>query len=312
LLGIFLYGGRTLKIIESVPNFSEGKNEEIVEEIVTQAKKTGKVWVLDYSSDKDHNRSVVTLAGEPDDMMEALFLMVKKASELIDLRKHHGEHPRVGATDVIPLIPILNSSVDECITISHKLGEKIGKELNIPVFMYEKSASASYRKNLSNIRKGEFENFPEKIKLEEWKPDYGPDIVHETAGVTVVGCREPLIAFNVDLNTNDLQIAQKIAKAVRHISGGFRYVKALGFRLEEKGIVQISMNLTNYKRTPIYRVFEVIKNEAERYGVQILGSEIIGLVPQRAVCEVAEYYLRINKFDQSYVLENNILAKSNE
>ena len=311
-MDIFLYGGRTLKIIESVPNFSEGRNEKIIEEIVQQAKSTGKVWVLDYSSDKDHNRSVVTLAGEPEDVLEALFLMTKKASELINLKNHHGEHPRMGATDVIPLIPILNSNVEDCIDVSNKLAEKIGNELNIPVYLYEKSAKASYRKNLSNIRKGEFENFSEKIKLEEWKPDYGPDIVHETAGVTAVGCREPLIAFNVNLNTDNLKIAQNIAKSVRHISGGFRYVKALGFKLEEKGIVQISMNLTNYKKTPIHRVFEVIKNEAERYGVQIIASEIIGLVPQRALCEVAEHYLRIEKFNQDYVLENNILIKSNE
>lgn len=298
-----------MKLVESVPNFSEGRKKEVIEEIVNEARKTKRVWILDYSSDPDHNRSVVTLVGEPEPLLEALFKMTKKAAELIDLRKHTGEHPRMGATDVIPLVPIMNVTKDECIGLSRILGERIGNELNIPVYLYEQSATSPTRENLSNIRKGEFEGFPEKIKMEEWKPDFGPDKVHPSAGVVAVGCREFLIAFNVNLGTDNIEIAKKIAKAVRHISGGFRYVKALGFKLEERKIVQVSMNLTNFKKTPIHRVFEVIKLEAERYGVPIVGSEIVGLIPLNALSSIADFYLRLEKFDSSTVLENKILQK---
>lgn len=296
-----------MKLIESVPNFSEGRREEVVRQIVEEASKYSKVKVLDWSMDYDHNRSVVTLVGEPEDIKNALFDMVKKASELIDLREHVGEHPRMGATDVVPLIPVMNTTMEECIELSKELGEKIGKELKIPVYLYEKSATKSERKNLATIRKGEFERFFEKIKDPEWKPDFGPEEVHPTAGVVAVGAREYLIAFNVNLGTNNIEIANKISKAVRHISGGFRYVKAIGIELKEKGMVQVSMNLTNYKKSPIFRVFETIKREAQRYGVPVINSEIIGMIPLNAAIETMKWYLQLDDFDDERVIENKIL-----
>ena len=296
-----------VKLVESVPNFSEGRREDVVKAIVAEAKKYSGIWVLDWSMDADHNRSVVTLIGQPEALLNALFDMVKKASELIDLRHHRGEHPRMGATDVVPFIPVMNTTMEECVELSKALGKRIGEELKIPVYLYEKSATRPERENLSTIRKGEFEGFFEKIKKEEWKPDFGPDEVHPTAGVTAVGAREYLIAYNVNLATTDLNIAKKIAKAVRHISGGFRYVKALGMELKEKNMVQVSMNLTNYKKSPVFRVFETIKREAARYGVNVVESEIIGMVPLQALIDVAMWYLQVNEFDVSRVIEYKVL-----
>jgi len=296
-----------LKLIESVPNFSEGRRENVVKEIIAEAEKYKGVWILDWSMDPDHNRSVVTLVGNPEPLLEALFDMVKKASEVIDMREHKGEHPRMGATDVVPLVPIMGTTMKECVEYSKKLGKRIGDELKIPVYLYERSATKPERENLSNIRKGEFEGFFEKIKKPEWKPDFGPSQVHPTAGVTAVGAREFLIAFNVNLGTDNIDIANKIAKAVRHISGGFRYVKAIGVELKDKGMVQVSMNLTNYKKSPMFRVFEVIKREAERYGVPVVSSEIIGLIPLLALVESAAFYLQLEDFDVSKIIENNIL-----
>lgn len=296
-----------MKIVESAPNFSEGRREEIVREIIAQAEGVKEVWILDWSMDPDHNRSVVTLVGAPEPLIEVLFKMTKKAMELIDMRVHKGEHPRMGATDVIPLVPVMNITMEECIELSKKLGKRIGEDLGIPVFLYEKSASASHRENLSEIRKGEFEGFFEKIKDPLWKPDFGPAQVHPTAGVTAVGAREYLIAFNVNLGTNRIEIAEKIAKAVRHISGGYRYVKAIAVELKEKGIVQVSMNMTNYKKSPLFRVFETIKREAERYGVPVIGSEIIGMVPIQAMLEVAQFYLQIDDFNVNRIIETKIL-----
>lgn len=296
-----------MKLIESVPNFSEGRRENVVKEIIAEAEKYKGVWILDWSMDPDHNRSVVTLVGNPEPLLEALFDMVKKASEVIDMREHKGEHPRMGATDVVPLVPIMGTTIKECVEYSKKLGKRIGDELKIPVYLYERSATKPERENLSNIRKGEFEGFFEKIKKPEWKPDFGPLQVHPTAGVTAVGAREFLIAFNVNLGTDNIDIANKIAKAVRHISGGFRYVKAIGVELKDKGMVQVSMNLTNYKKSPMFRVFEVIKREAERYGVPVVSSEIIGLIPLLALVESAAFYLQLEDFDVSKIIENNIL-----
>ncbi|AMW32701.1 glutamate formimidoyltransferase [Fervidobacterium islandicum] len=296
-----------MKLIESVPNFSEGRREEIVRQIIEEASKYPKVKVLDWSMDKDHNRSVVTLVGEPEQVLNALFDMTKKAAELIDLRYHKGEHPRMGATDVIPLVPLIGTTMQECVEWSKQLGKRIGEELGIPVYLYERSATRPERENLSEIRKGEFEGFFEKIKDPKWKPDFGPDRVHETAGVTAVGAREFLIAFNVNLGTNNIEIADKIAKAVRHISGGYRYVKAMGVELKEKGIVQVSMNLTNYKKSPIFRVFETIKREAARYGVPVVGSEIIGMVPLQAIVDTFAWYLQIDDFGTNRVIEERLL-----
>lgn len=296
-----------MKLVESVPNFSEGRRESVVKAIVSEAEKYDGVWVLDWSMDADHNRSVVTLIGTPEKIVDALFDMVKKATELIDLRHHEGEHPRMGATDVVPFIPVMNMTMEECVELSKKLGKRIGEELKIPVYLYERSATRPERENLANIRKGEFEGFFEKIKDPNWKPDFGPDEVHPTAGVVAVGAREYLIAYNVNLATNDLSIAKKIAKAVRHISGGFRYVKAIGLELKEKGIVQVSMNLTNYKKSPIFRVFETIKREAARYGVNVLESEIIGMMPLQAVLDSFMWYLQVNDFDIERVIEQKVL-----
>ncbi|WP_041082400.1 glutamate formimidoyltransferase [Thermotoga profunda] len=296
-----------MKIIESAPNFSEGKREDIVREIVAQAENVKGVWVLDWSMDSDHNRSVVTLVGTPEPLLQVLFNMTKKAAELIDMRNHKGEHPRMGATDVIPLVPVMGAEMSECIELSKILAKRIGEELQIPVFLYEKSATASHRENLSEIRKGEFEGFFEKIKQPMWKPDFGPDQVHPTAGVTAVGAREYLIAFNVNLGTNRIDIAEKIAKAVRYISGGYRYVKAIAVELKDKNLVQISMNMTNYKKSPLFRVFETIKREAQRYGVAVVGTEIIGMVPMQAMLEVAQYYLQLDDFGINRIIENRVM-----
>ena len=296
-----------MKIVESAPNFSEGRREEIVRQIMAQAEGVQDVWILDWSMDADHNRSVVTLVGSPEPLLEVLFKMTKKAMELIDMRTHKGEHPRMGATDVIPLVPVMNITMEECVELSKRLGERIGQELNIPVFLYERSATAPHRENLADIRKGEFEGFFEKIKDPRWKPDFGPEEVHPTAGVTAVGAREYLIAFNVNLGTTRIEIAEKIAKAVRHISGGYKYVKAIAVDLKEKGMVQVSMNMTNYKKSPLFRVFETIKREAERYGVPVVGTEIIGMVPMQAMLEVAQFYLQLDDFDMNRIIESKIL-----
>lgn len=296
-----------MKIVESAPNFSEGRREEIVRQIIAQAEGVQDVWILDWSMDADHNRSVVTLVGSPEPLLEALFKMTKKAMELIDTRTHKGEHPRMGATDVIPLVPVMNITMEECVELSKRLGERIGQELNIPVFLYERSATAPHRENLADIRKGEFEGFFEKIKDPRWKPDFGPEEVHPTAGVTAVGAREYLIAFNVNLGTTRIEIAEKIARAVRHISGGYKYVKAIAVDLKEKGMVQVSMNMTNYKKSPLFRVFETIKREAERYGVPVVGTEIIGMVPMQAMLEVAQFYLQLDDFDMNRIIESKIL-----
>ncbi len=296
-----------MKWVESVPNFSEGRRKEIVEEIIRETEKYDKIWVLNWSMDKDHNRSVVTLAGEPSQMVSVLFDMTKKARELIDLRNHSGEHPRMGATDVIPLVPLKNINIEECKEYANELGNKIGEELRIPVYLYEKSASSIEREDLSVIRKGQFEGFVDKMKSDQWIPDYGPREVHPSAGVVAVGVREFLIAYNVNLNTNNLEIAKSIAKALRYRTGGFRYVKALGLELKEKGIVQVSMNLTNYKKSAIYRVFETVKFEAKRYGIGVLGSEIIGLVPLQSLVDTCEYYLGLDDFNSDRIIEYKLM-----
>jgi len=297
-----------MKWLESVPNFSEGKNADVVEKIVKCADKYDRVWIVNYSMDKDHNRSVVTMVGEPSQVIETLYDMTKTAAELIDLRNHRGEHPRMGAADVIPLIPLKNMDYAECIEHSKQLAQRIGEELKIPVYLYEKSASVTERRDLSNIRKGQFEGFSEKILKDNWKPDYGPaDTIHPSAGVVAVGVREFLIAYNVNLATDNLQIANDIAKMVRNKSGGFRYVKAMGVELKEKGIVQVSMNLTNFKKTSIYRVFEMIKVEAKRYGVSVIGSEIVGLVPLQAITDTIDYYLGLDAFDMDRVIEYQLM-----
>lgn len=295
-----------VKIVECVPNFSEGVSQDIVEKILDEARNVSGVTLLDSSMDKDHNRSVVTFIGSVEGVEQASFNMVRKACELIDMRTHKGEHPRMGAVDVMPFIPIKNVDMDECIQIAKRVGQKIGSELDIPVYLYEQAASTKTRMNLADVRKGQYEGFFEKIKQPEWKPDFGPEEVNEKSGCMAVGARVPLVAYNVNLDTSDINVATNIGKIVRHIGGGLRYVKAMGVTLEERNIVQVSMNLVNYEKTAIYRAFEMVKMEAKRYGVSVVGSEIIGLVPAKALMDTAAYYLQLEDFKEDQVLENRL------
>ncbi len=294
-------------LVECVPNFSEGRNSEVIEAIVNEVRKVKGVKLLDYAPDEDHNRTVVTLIGDPDGVKEATFNLVKKAAELIDMSVHKGGHPRMGATDVVPFIPISEITMEECVEIAKEVGKRIGNELNIPVYLYEDAATADYRKNLADVRKGQYEGFFEKIKQPEWKPDFGPDEMNVKSGATAVSARVPLVAYNVNLGTNDLGIANKIAKTVRFAGGGLRFVKAMGVMLEERNIVQVSMNLINYEKTSIYRAFEMVKMEAARYGVPVVGSEVIGLLPMKALIDCAEYYLQIEDFSMDQVLEKRLV-----
>lgn len=294
------------KLVECVPNFSEGRNKEIIESIVDEVRKTEGVKLLDYSSDKDHNRSVVTFLGGPEEVEEAAFKLIKKAAELIDMRNHQGAHPRMGATDVVPFIPIKDVTTEECVEISKKLGKRVGEELKIPVYLYEDAATSEERRNLAAIRKGQYEGFFEKIKQPEWKPDFGPCEMNVKSGATVIGARFPLIAYNVNLGTDNIEIANAIAKKIRYIGGGLRYVKAVGVKVTERNIVQVSMNLVNYEKTPIYTAQEMVRMEAKRYGVPIVGSEVIGLVPMKSLLDCAEYYLQIENFSVDQVLESRL------
>ena len=295
------------KIIESVPNFSEGRDLEKIETIVNSFRGKEGVKLLDYQRDKDHNRLVVTVVGEPDPLKIALIEALGSAIEVIDLRKHKGQHPRMGAIDVIPFIPVKNVSMTEAVDFSIKVAEEVSEKYNLPVFLYEESAIRPERRNLADIRKGQFEAMADKIIQPEWKPDFGPQEIHPTAGVTAVGARMPLVAFNVNLDTNNLTIANDIAKKVRYISGGLPYCKGIGVELKERGIVQVSMNMTDYTKTALYRSFELIKIEAKKFSVNIVGSEIIGLVPMEALIDTAVYYLGIENFSMEQVLEARIM-----
>jgi glutamate formiminotransferase len=296
-----------VKIVECVPNFSEGRRIDVIEAIAEEIRKVDGVRLLAYEHDKDHNRSVFTFIGAPQAVKSAAFSACAKAAELIDMNKHQGEHPRVGATDVIPFIPISNVTISDCAKLANELGADIANKLGIPIYLYEHAAASSKRRNLADVRRGQYEGLKEAIQSDpERRPDFGPSTLHPTAGATVVGARMPLVAYNINLATNDLDIAKSIAKAVRHSSGGLRFVKALGLEIKERGIVQVSMNLTDYEKTPVFRVFEMVKKEAERYGVEILGSEVIGLIPLNALVDSAEYYLRIEEFKKSQVLENRL------
>ena len=295
------------KIIECVPNFSEGRNSEKIEMIVNSFRGKEGVKLLDYQSDMDHNRMVVTVVGEPVPLKAALIEALGSAIEVIDMTKHKGQHPRMGAIDVVPFIPVKNVSMKEAVDISRKVAKEVSEKYNLPVFLYEESAGRPERRNLADIRKGQFEAMAEKIKQPEWKPDFGPAKIHPTAGVTAVGARMPLVAFNVNLDTNDLAIANDIAKKVRYISGGLPYCKGIGVELKERGIVQVSMNMTDYTKTALYRSFELIKTEAKRYDVNVVGSEIIGLVPMEALMDTAVYYLGIENFSMEQVLEARIM-----
>lgn len=296
------------KIIESVPNISEGKNTEIIEACVDQIRNTPGCTLLNYSSDPSHNRTVITYMGSPEGCEEASVKLAKKAVELIDLTKHQGEHPRMGCVDVMPFIPIKEASMEECITLSQKVGERIAAEADLPVFLYEKSASAPHRQNLAKVRKGQFEGMAEKVKDPDWIPDFGGQRIHPTAGAVCVGARPPLIAYNINLGTDNLEIATKIGKLIRESGGGLSSVKAMGVMLEDRNIAQVSINMTDFTVTPLHRVTELVRNEAARYGVPVIGTELIGLTPMQALFDAAEYYLQIEAFDPHVqVIENHLL-----
>ncbi|HEQ4408452.1 TPA: glutamate formimidoyltransferase [Streptococcus pyogenes] len=297
------------KIVECIPNFSEGQNQAVIDGLVATAKSIPGVTLLDYSSDASHNRSVFTLVGDDQSIQEAAFQLVKYASENIDMTKHHGEHPRMGATDVCPFVPIKDITTQECVEISKQVAERINRELDIPIFLYEDSATRPERQNLAKVRKGQFEGMPEKLLEEDWAPDYGDRKIHPTAGVTAVGSRMPLVAFNVNLDTDNIDIAHKIAKIIRGSGGGYKYCKAIGVMLEDRHIAQVSMNMVNFEKCSLYRTFETIRFEARRYGVNVIGSEIIGLAPAKALIDVAEYYLQVEDFDYNkQILENHLLG----
>ncbi len=292
------------RLVECVPNFSEGRRKEVIEAIVQAIAEGGKVWILDVESDEDHNRSVVTFVGEPEAVEEAAFRGIKKAAELIDMDQHRGQHPRIGATDVVPFVPLKGVTMEECVAMARRLGERVGSELGIPVYLYGEAATRPERQDLSYIRRGEYEGLKEAIATDpDRAPDFGPKALGK-AGATVIGARPPLIAFNVYLGTDDVRVAREIAKAVRHSSGGLRYVKALGLLV--KGKAQVSMNLTDYRQTPIHRVMEMIRREAARYGVNVVSSEVVGLIPEDALLDAAIYYLQLEGFSKEQILERKL------
>lgn len=300
----------TEALVACVPNFSEGRRKEVIDAIVDSIKSVPGLSVLDVESDPDHNRSVVTILGEPEAVLEGAFRGIAKAAELIDLNRHHGTHPRIGAADVVPFIPIRGVTMADCVSLAVRLGQRVAKELGLPVYFYEEAATRPERRALENIRRGEYEGLKERIgKDPSAEPDLGPAKLGP-AGAVIIGARHPLIAFNVYLDTDDVEVAKKIAEAVRYSSGGFRYVKALGMLV--RGHAQISMNLTNYHKTPMYRVLEAVRREAARYGATVTHTEIIGLVPQRALLDAAKWYMQIDNLTPNLVLENRLWGEELE
>ncbi len=294
------------QIVQCIPNFSEGRDLDKIDQIVAPFRGREGVKLLDFSRDEDHNRMVVTVVGELEPLKKAVIESVGKAVALIDMTRHVGQHPRMGAVDVIPFVPIRQVTMEEAVELAKEVAKGVHEAYGLPVFLYEKAASAPHRENLAAVRKGQFEGMAEKIKEAQWIPDYG-DKLHPTAGITAVGARMPLVAFNVNLDTNNLEFANQIAKNVRHLSGGLRYCKGIGIELKDRGIVQVSMNMTDYTKTALYRVFELIRIEARRYGVNIVGSEIIGLLPMEALIDTAVYYLGVENFHMDQVLETRIM-----
>ncbi|CAL7896325.1 glutamate formimidoyltransferase [Fusobacterium necrophorum] len=295
------------KIVECVPNYSEGRDLAKIEKIVAPFKEDTRIELLGVEPDGDYNRTVVTVMGEPEIVAEAVIRSIGIAAEVIDMNVHRGEHKRMGATDVVPFIPIKDMTVEECNELSKKVGKAVWERYQVPIFLYENTASAPNRVSLPDIRKGEYEGMKEKMLLPEWAPDFGERAPHPTAGVTAVGCRMPLIAFNINLDTADVEIAKKIAKAIRFSSGGFRYIQAGPAEIKEKGFVQVTMNIKDFKKNPIYRVFETVKMEAKRYGVNVTGSEIIGAVPMEAIVESLAYYLGVEDLGMNKILESKLM-----
>lgn len=297
-----------MKRVMCIPNYSEGRDLDVVEKIADCFRAKENIKLLDYQPDADHNRTVVEVIGEPQAVIKAVIESVKVAQELIDMTKHKGAHPRMGAVDVVPFIPITETDTEECVEFAKQVGKAIG-DLGIPVYLYEDAATKPERKNLAKVRKGQYEGFFEKIKEEEWKPDFGPQEMNEKSGATAVAARFHLVAFNVNLDTPNVEIADKIAKTVRHIGGGLRFVKAIGLSLEEKGQTQVSMNLVNYEKTAIYQALEMVKSEARRYGVGVVNTELIGLLPLQALVDSAAYYMQIDGFSIDQVIETNLIGE---
>jgi len=295
-----------MAIIECVPNVSEGRRADVVRAMTDAVGSVPGVRLLDSSSDASHNRSVLTMAGDASPLKAAVLALFAEAASRIDLRAHRGEHPRMGAVDVVPFVPIEGVTIADCVALARDVAAAVAARFAIPVFLYEEAATSPSRRNLEDIRRGEFEGLAAKLASSDWSPDFGPSTPHPTAGASVIGARMPLIAYNINLATNRLDVAKKIAAAVRHSSGGFRYVKAMGIALEDRGVVQVSMNLTNHEKTPIHRVFDAVRREAERYGVAILESESIGLVPESALVGAAQHYLQLERFAPSQVLESRL------
>ena len=292
-----------MAIIECIPNISEGRRQDVLDACAAAIRGAG-AKLLDVKPDATHHRTVFSYAGEPVAVKAATLALFDTAIAAIDLRTHQGEHPRLGAVDVVPFVPIEGTTMADCVALAREVGDAVATRHGLPIYLYEEAASSPARRNLEDIRRGEFEGLAAKIGKPEWAPDFGPATAHPSAGATVIGARMPLIAYNINLATNRLDVAKKIANAVRHSSGGFRYVKAMGLPLEDRGIVQVSMNLTNFEKTPIYRVFELVKREAARYGVSVLESEIIGLVPSAALTQSAAWFLQVSDFTEGQVLEN--------
>jgi glutamate formiminotransferase / 5-formyltetrahydrofolate cyclo-ligase len=294
------------RIIEAVPNISEGRRPEVVQEAVSALRSVAGVRVLDAQSDKDHNRSVLTLVGDERGLEEAVLRLFEVAVARLDLRAHQGEHPRLGAVDVVPFIPIEAASMADCVALALRVGAAVAQRFGVPVFLYEEAATAPHRRNLEDVRRGQFEGLAAKMRDPLWAPDFGPAAPHASAGAAVIGARMPLIAYNINLGTADVEVAKRIAKAIRHSSGGYRFVKAMGLLLEERKVTQVSINMTDFKKTPLHRVFETVRAEAERHGVPVVGSEIVGLVPSEALLDAADHFLRLEGFSPSQVLERRI------
>lgn len=295
------------KWIECIPNFSEGRRREVIEEILEPFRQTPGCILLDSSADSDHNRLVVTVMGEPERVCDAVILASKIAIEKLDLNTHRGAHPRMGAVDVVPFVPLLGMTMEECVGLAHRFGKLFHKETGVPVYFYEEAALRPARRKLEDVRKGQFEALKEEISSPERHPDVGPPVIHPTAGATAVGARKPLIAFNVNLRCTDLEVARSIAKAIRASSGGLAHVKAMGVELKERGMVQVSMNLVDFEKNPIYRVLEMIRAEAKRWGVSVAGCEIEGLIPAGALLECASFYLQMQSLSPSKVIELALL-----
>ncbi|MCL2404103.1 MAG: glutamate formimidoyltransferase [Defluviitaleaceae bacterium] len=295
------------KIVECIPNFSEGRCKNTIDKLINTAQSVPGVSLLDVNADPSHNRTVLTLLGTPEGIKTVALSLTKCARDNIDLSHQVGEHPRMGAVDVIPFVPIKNISMAECIALAIDTGRTIAHELDIPVYLYEEAASTQRRRNLAAIRKGQYEGMAKKMQSPLWKPDYGHPVPHPTAGVVAVGARQPLLAFNANLSTSDITIANKIAKKIRASSGGLKYCKAIGIMLKERNLAQVSMNLVDYQKTSIYTAVELIKAEAKRFGAHIVGTELVGLAPAKALIDCAEYYLQLENFDyQRHVLDNHI------